>query len=380
MLITFKKPQLISFLCLSIFSIACSGQEVAIKHSNSIETENWGKTGSGQFASLFTLRNKNGLTLRLTNQGATVVSLEVPDRNGKLTNITAGFDKLEDYLAGSPYFGATVGRFCNRIALGKFSLGGKKYQLSINNGKHHLHGGTRGFDKVLWDANIQWREDAGGIRFQHLSKDGEEGYPGNLSVAATYWLTDTDSLIVELEARTDQATPVNLTNHCYWNLGGVGSGTIHNHLLQIESDKTLAVDSDLITTGKFVSVEGTPFDFRKFRKVGERINENKLEPNGYDHCFVLNSNGNKQKLAATVKDPESGRVMKIYTDQIGLQFYSGNFLNGDKSNGGNDYQTLLCLETQHFPNSPNIESFPSTILKPGETYRFVTEHHFSVEK
>lgn len=344
---------------------------------NPVNVEFWGKTTESESVSLYTLRNDNDIVLKMTNYGATVVSLELPDREGNFENVVAGFDNLKRYQDSHPYFGSTVGRFCNRIANGKFSIGDDQFQLATNNDKHHLHGGEKGFDKVLWKGEVVWKSGASGVRFTYLSPDGEEGYPGNLNVVATYWLTNNNELVVELEATTDRATPVNLTNHNYWNLAGVGSGKIHDHLLKIESDKSLAVDSELIPTGKFASLEGTPLDFREFRRLGERIDENNLEPNGYDHCYVLRDDDNS--LAATVKEPKSGRVMKIYTDQIGLQFYSGNFLNGDESCGGNDYQTLFCLETQHYPNSPNIESFPSTILQPGETYRYVTTHAFSVE-
>lgn len=345
---------------------------------NPVQVELWGNTAAGDAVSLYTLRNENNVVLKMTNYGATVVALELPDREGDFANVVAGFDNLKRYQDGHPYFGSTVGRFCNRIANGKFSIGDEAFQLATNNDKHHLHGGEKGFDKVLWQGEVVWKSDASGVRFSYLSQDGEEGYPGNLDVVATYWLTNDNELVVELEATTDKATPVNLTNHNYWNLAGVGSGKIHDHLLKIEADKSLAVDAELIPNGMFDSVEGTTLDFREFHPMGERIDQNDLEPNGYDHCFVLRDDDNS--LAATVKDPKSGRVMKIYTDQIGLQFYTGNFLNGDESCGGNEYQTLFCLETQHYPNSPNIDSFPSTILKPGEKYRHVTTHSFSVEK
>lgn len=343
-----------------------------------VEVEIWGKTPDGQEVSLYTFSNKNGLTVKMTNYGAIVVSVETPDRNGKFANINAGFDNLDSYLAGHPYFGSTVGRFCNRIANGKFSLGKKDYTLAQNNGDHHLHGGEKGYDKVVWTGTPVKQIGAKGVEFSYLSEDGEEGYPGNLAITATYLLTNNNELIVDLQAETDAATPVNLTNHNYWNLAGVGSGTIHNHLLKVEADKSLDVDEGLIPTGKFNDLQGTPLDFKEFHKIGARIEENNLDPNGYDHCFALRNQNGKMALAATVKEPESGRMMKIYTDQIGLQFYSGNFLTGDESSGGNEYQTLFCLETQHYPNSPNIKSFPTTILKPGQKYHHVTVHEFSV--
>ena len=364
---------LAAFLCLTVTGFLQAAGKLGV------EVEAWGKTPEGQEVSLYTFSNKNGLTVKMTNYGAIVVSVETPDRNGKLANINAGFDNLDSYLAGSPYFGATVGRFCNRIANGKFSIGNKEYTLAQNNGDHHLHGGEQGYDKVVWTGTPVKRGGAKGVEFSYLSEDGEEGYPGNLAIKATYLLTNNNELVVDLQAETDAATPINLTNHNYWNLGGVGSGTIHNHLLKVEADKSLDVDEDLIPTGKFNDVHGTPLDFKKFYKIGARIEQNNLEPNGYDHCFALRRQNGKMALAATVKEPKSGRMMKIYTDQIGLQFYSGNFLTGDEGSGGNDYQTLFCLETQHYPNSPNIKSFPTTILEPGQKYHHVTIHEFSVE-
>ncbi len=364
---------LVAFLCLTVTGVLQGAGKTGV------EVEAWGKTPDGQDVSLYTFSNKNGLVVKMTNYGAIVVSVETPDRDGKLANINAGFDNLESYLAGHPYFGSTVGRFCNRIANGKFSIGKKEYTLAQNNGDHHLHGGEKGYDKVVWTGIPVKRGGAKGVEFSYLSEDGEEGYPGNLAIKATYLLTNHNELVVVLQAETDAATPVNLTNHNYWNLGGVGSGSIHGHQLKVEADKSLDVDEGLIPTGKFNDVKGTPLDFREFHKIGERIEANNLDPNGYDHCFVLRNQKGKMALAATVKEENSGRVMKIYTDQIGLQFYSGNFLTGDESSGGNDYQTLFCLETQHYPNSPNIPTFPTTILNPGEKYRHVTVHAFSVE-
>ena len=364
---------LVAFLSLTVTGVLLGAGKTGV------EVEAWGKTPDGQDVSLYTFSNKNGLVVKMTNYGAIVVSVETPDRDGKLANINAGFDNLESYLAGHPYFGSTVGRFCNRIANGKFSIGKKEYTLAQNNGDHHLHGGEKGYDKVVWTGIPVKRGGAKGVEFSYLSEDGEEGYPGNLAIKATYLLTNHNELVVVLQAETDAATPVNLTNHNYWNLGGVGSGSIHGHQLKVEADKSLDVDEGLIPTGKFNDVKGTPLDFREFHKIGERIEANNLDPNGYDHCFVLRNQKGKMALAATVKEENSGRVMKIYTDQIGLQFYSGNFLTGDESSGGNDYQTLFCLETQHYPNSPNIPTFPTTILNPGEKYRHVTVHAFSVE-
>ncbi|MEC7565518.1 MAG: aldose epimerase family protein [Planctomycetota bacterium] len=344
-----------------------------------VTVESWGVTEDGQEIQLYTLRNHRGMVVRLMDYGATVVSVETADRQGQTDNINVGFSKLEDYFLGHPYFGATVGRYCNRIANGKFSIAGTEYTLAQNNGDHHLHGGTNGYNRVVWTGRVVRRIGSVGVEFSYLSADGEEGYPGNVSVTATYRLTARNELIVDLQARTDQATPINLTNHNYWNLGGVGSGTIHDHHLQVEADLSLAVDQDLIPTGEMVPVKGTPLDFREPHKMGERINQNTLEPNGYDHCFALRSLGRRIALAATVTDPKSGRVMKIFTDQPGLQFYTGNFLSGSEADGGHPYQTAFCLETQHFPDSPNIDNFPTTLLQPGKKYRHITVHAFSTQ-
>jgi aldose 1-epimerase len=344
-----------------------------------VSIEEWGATPEGHEIQFYTLSNKQGMTVQVTNYGATVVSVNTADRNGKIANINLGFDSLDGYQLGHPYFGATVGRYCNRIANGKFSINGTEYTLAQNNGDHHLHGGEKGFNRVVWSARVVRRLGGIGVEFSYESVDGEEGYPGNVSVTATYVLTNRNELVVDLQAETDQLTHVNLTNHNYWNLSGVGSGTIHDHVLQVEADHSLAVDAGLIPTGELLEVEGTPLDFRTSRAMGEQIEKNDLDPNGYDHCFVLNSKGRRQTLAAAVTDPASGRVMKIFTDQPSLQFYTGNFLSGSEADGGNEYQTAFCLETQHFPNSPNTDTFPSTLLHPGQRYRHVTVHAFSAE-
>jgi aldose 1-epimerase len=346
----------------------------------SIEKTAFGKTAAGVAVDLYTLTNAQGLVLKMTNFGAIVVSLEVPDRDGKLANVNMGFSKLDGFLGKNPYFGATVGRFCNRIAAGKFTLDGKQYTLATNDGgKHHLHGGNAGLNKVVWKAEPFENQSGVAIKFTYLSKDGEEGYPGNLNVTAVYTLTNENELAVEFTATADKATPVNLTNHCYWNLAGAGSGTIRNHELTIDADKYLPVDAVLIPTGEVAGVAGTPLDFTKPEKIGARLDQIQATPVGYDHCFVLRGAAGKMHLAAKVKDPKSGRVMEIHTTQPALQFYSGNFLDGTPgSNNYNQYDGF-CLETQHYPDSPNHADSPNTILRPGETFHEKTVHKFHAE-
>jgi aldose 1-epimerase len=348
-------------------------------HPMKIEKSPFGRTKDGVEVDLYTCTNANGSVLKMTNFGATTVAFEVPDRQGKRANVTMGFESLEGYLGGHPYFGATVGRYCNRIAKGRFTLDGQEYTLATNNGENHLHGGDIGFNKVVWDAEPFESDSGVGVEFTYQSPDGEEGYPGNLSVTATYTLTNDDELVVEFNATTDKATPVNLTNHNYWNLAGAGSGTIRNHVLEIAADKYLPVDEGLIPTGELADVAGTPLDFTQPEKIGARLDQIQADPVGYDHCYVLRGEVGEMKLAARVKDPESGRVMEIHTTQPGLQFYSGNFLDGSAENGGYQQYDGFCLETQHFPDSPNQPEFPNAILRPGETYQHKTVHKFTAE-
>ncbi|MCH7727492.1 MAG: galactose mutarotase [Planctomycetes bacterium] len=368
-------------LLLSFFLLAdvVHAEKKEKKNKMTVKKRSFGKTGDGKKVTLYTCTNANGLVMKLTTYGAIVVSLETPDRDGKLANITLGFDSLEGYMPRHPYLGATVGRFCNRIAKGKVTLDGKEYQLATNNAPNHLHGGDAGFDKVLWKGRTVKTDDAVGVEFRYKSKDGEEGYPGNLKVAVVYTLTNKNEFTVEFTATTDKATPINLTNHNYWNLAGAGSGTIHEHELTVSADKFLAVDDTLIPTGDLTDVKNTPLDFTKAKKIGTDLAKIKSDPVGYDHCFVLRKQDGKLNLAARVKDPKSGRVMEIYTTQPGLQFYTGNFLDGSESNGGFKQYEAFCLETQHYPDSPNQPSFPSAILKPGETFKQTTVHRFSVE-
>lgn len=348
-----------------------------------VSSSPYGKTKDGVEAKLFRCVNANGLVLTLTDYGAIVVSMETPDRDGKLANITLGFPSLDGYLQRHPYFGATVGRYGNRIAGGKFMLDGKEYTLATNNGPNHLHGGLKGFDAVMWKATEVKDDKSCGVEFRYLSKDGEEGFPGNLNVKVTYRLTNEDELAIDYEATTDKATVLNLTNHCYWNLGGAGSGQILGTELTLEADAYLPIDDNSIPLGKPAPVDGTPMDFRKKHTIGERIDQLKKEPHktqGYDHCYVLRSQSGALAKAATAIDPKSGRKMEIYTTEPGVQLYCGNFLSGDPSNGGYKQHEAFCLETQHYPDSPNKPSFPTTTLKPGATFKSKTVHKFSVAK
>ncbi len=357
--------------------IACSiksGGEMSVSKSA------FGMTADGKSVDLYTCVNSHGLVMKVMDYGATVVELQAPDRAGKLANITLGFKTLDGYLGEHPYFGATVGRYANRIAKGKFTLDGKEYTLATNNGPNALHGGVVGFNRVMWHAEPVEDDDAVGVRFTYTSPDGEEGYPGTLQATVTYRLTNRDEMCIDYVATTDKATPVNLTNHCYWNLGGAGSGTILDHQLMIAADKYLPVDDTLIPTGQLADVAGTPFDFRQPHRIGARIDQVKGDPPGYDHCFVLRSQNGKMALAARVSDPATGRVMEIYTTQPGIQFYTGNFLDGSDASGGYERNAALCLETQHYPDSPNESAFPNVILRPGETYRQTTIHHFLSDK
>lgn len=354
-----------------------------IKNDMSIEKTVFGKTKDGQEVHLFTIKNKNGLVLKLIDYGATVVAVETPDKNGKLDNITLSFPNLEGYTQRHPYFGSTVGRYGNRIAQGKFKIEDQEYTLATNNDVNHLHGGKVGFDAMVWKAEEVQSPNTTGVKFTYSSPDGEEGYPGKLDTTVTYSLTNDDQLSIDYEAQTDKPTVVNLTNHCYWNLGGAGSGDILKHELMIAADKYLPIDSTSIPTGELADVAGTAMDFTKPTAIGARIDELKKEPHttkGYDHCYVLRGQGGALELAAVVKDPASGRVMEILTTEPGIQLYCGNFLDGSEGNGGFKQHEAFCLETQHYPDSPNQPSFPSTLLKAGDTYKSKTVHKFSVEK
>ncbi len=337
----------------------------------------WGES-DGKKVYLYTLTNNKGAQVKISNYGGTITSWVTPDSKGNKSSIVLGFNELKGYLAHPPYFGATVGRYGNRIANGKFTLDGKTYKLAANNGKNSLHGGLKGFDKVVWDA-APLADNTPSLTLNYLSKDGEEGYPGNLKVSVKFSLSDADELKIEYNAETDKATPINLTNHSYFNLTGDVSNTILNHVLMIDADRYTPVDTSLIPTGELKPVKGTPFDFTTPHKIGERIGQVK---GGYDHNFVLNKKGTALDKVAEVDDSISGRKLEVYTTQPGLQFYSGNFLDGSiKTDEGKPItqHAALCLETQHFPDSPNQPSFPSTILKPGEKYYTETTYKVSVQ-
>lgn len=337
----------------------------------------WGNY-DGKDVFLFTLTNAKGQQVQISNYGGTVTHWIVPDKNGNKNSIVLGYDSLSGYLAHPPYFGATIGRYGNRIGDAKFTLDGKTYKLAANNGKNSLHGGLKGFDKQVWDASVE-NDSVPSLTLKYLSKDGEEGFPGNLSVTVQYTLTDDDELKLEYTATTDKATPINLTNHSYFNLTGDADNTILDEKLQINADNYTPVDTSLITTGEIKPVKGTPFDFTTPTKIGARIDQVK---GGYDHNFVLNSKGGTMAEAAILQDSISGRKLEVFTDQPGLQFYTGNFLDGTLKNyDGKPIQqhAALCMETQHFPDSPNKPQFPSCILKPGETYHTVTMYKLSVQ-
>ncbi len=342
----------------------------------SIKKELFGNTGEGQGVDLYTLTNSSGMTVKITNYGGIVTSMVVPDKNGQMDDVVLGFDTLGQYLAGHPYFGATIGRYGNRIAGGRFTLDGATYTLAKNNGENHLHGGIKGFDRVVWQAQEIQTEGGVGVKLTYLSKDGEEGYPGNLSAAVSYTLTEGNELRIDYEATVDKPSPVNLTHHSYFNLEGAGAGDILGHILTIRADRFTPVDEGLIPTGELKEVENTPMDFRLPTAVGARLDQVK---GGYDHNYVLNQYDGSLRLAARVRAPQSGRVMEVLTSEPGLQFYSGNFLDGTiKGKGGKIYHKHygFCLEAQHFPDSPNQPHFPSTILRPGQTYRQQTIYRF----
>ncbi len=339
---------------------------------------------AGEVVRIYTLKNAHGIEVRIMTFGASIVSLKTPDREGHLQNIVLGFDTLDPYLAGVPYYGATVGRYANRIADARFVLDGITYALTPNDGANSLHGGVRGFDKRVWkvDGNASGHR----LRLTYVSAPGEEGFPGQLTAYVTYQLREDDSLSIEYEATSTAATPVNLANHAYFNLSADPNRSILGHSLTINADKFTPVDATLIPTGELRPVAGTPFDFRTAAAIGSRIDADDEQlkiGHGYDHNWVLNAaHGQALRFAARLTDPASGRVLEVFTTQPGLQFYTGNFLNGKPAGQGSvyNYRTGLCLETQHFPNSPNQPAFPSTILRPGETYVQQTELRFRTLK
>ena len=354
--------------------------------SGTISQAPFGNTPDGTPVAIYTLRNSKGMEARIMTYGGIIVSLKVPDKNGKLGDVVLGYDDLDGYLKATPYFGALIGRYGNRIGGAKFTLEGKTYTLAPNNGPNSLHGGLKGFDKVVWTAV---KADVGPkgprLELNYLSQDGEEGFPGNLKVMAVYTLTDNSELRLDFTATTDQPTVCNLTHHSYFNLAGQGNGDILGHIVYINADNTTPVDSNLITTGEIKPVDGTPFDFRKPTAIGARINDPDTQLQygpGYDHNWVINKPMGKLGLMARVYEPTTGRVMEVLSTEPGLQFYTGNFLDGTiTGKDGKVYQrrTAFCMEPHHYPDSPNKPMFPTTELKPGETYKNTIVYKFSVK-
>jgi len=344
-----------------------------------VKTEPFGKTAAGEPVDAFILTNRRGLRAKLTNWGACLVEMHTPDRNGAMADITLGFDTLDRYLVKHPHFGVTTGRFANRIAAGKFTLDGVTHQLAVNNGANHLHGGPTGFHARVWKAEPLAAEN--GVRFSYVSADGEEGFPGKLTVAVTYTLTDDDELRLDYEATTDKPTVLNLTNHAYWNLAGAGEGDVLGHEVTLHASRFIPVDASGIPTGEIAAVAGTPMDFKKAKTLARDFAQIGGTPGGYDHCYVIDhASADALTLAGEAFEPRSGRVLKVSTTEPGIQLYTGNFLDGSVvGKGGKSYKKNygFCLETQHYPDSPNQPNFPSTVLRPGETFRSTTVHHFS---
>ena len=377
-----------ALLCALLFvgELSLAGSLSSQGMRGTIRKETFGKTASGEQIGLYTLSNKKGMEVAITNFGATVVVLKVPDRAGKLADVVLGFDTLQGYENGTAYFGATVGRYGNRIGGGKFSIDGKTYTLPKNNGDNTLHGGITGFNKKVWMAREIASKDGESLEMSYSSEDGEEGFPGNLSVKVVFTLpTDGNELTIDYTATTDKATVLNLTNHSYFNLAGEGNGDILDHVLTLHAKQFTPVDKTLIPTGELRDVAGTPLDFTRATAIGKRINESYEQlvfGKGYDHNWVIASDGRKGlTLAAEAYDPKSGRTLEVLTTEPGVQFYSGNFLDGPKGKGNKPYRqrAAFCLETQHFPDSPNHPNFPSTLLKPNSVFRSQTVFRFSAK-
>ena len=354
-----------------------------VVQSQTVTKTSFGKTSAGENVDLYTLRNTHGVEAKITNYGGILVSLKVPDRNGKFDDVVLGFNDLDAYLKGHPYFGALVGRYGNRIAKGRFTLNGVEYKLAVNNGENHLHGGIKGFDKAIWTGREMKTAAGPAVVLTYLSKDGEEGYPGNLQVRVVYTLTNNDELKIDYSATTDKDTVINLTHHSYFNLAGEGNGDILNHRVTIVANRFVPTDAGSIPTGELRRVAGTPFDFLKPHAIGERINQDDEQlkfGNGYDHTWVINGRAGMLRPAATAYEPTSGRVMQVWTTEPGVQFYTGNFLDGTLTGkSGKIYQRRFgfCFETQHFPDSPNHPTFPTTTLRKGATYKSTTIYRFS---
>jgi aldose 1-epimerase len=383
MLSIFDLMKKLSFFLILLQYVSC--QSISKKNNMNqlkISKEIFGKTKENTTIHKFILTNKNGMEVSVINFGGIITSLKSRDSKGNYEDVVLGFDNLSQYEDESPYFGAIIGRYGNRIAEGKFTLDGKSYNLAVNNDINHLHGGLKGFDKVVWDPSQEVTDSMVSLILKYKSEDMEEGYPGNLKVKVTYSLDNNDELSVRYEAETDKKTIINLTQHSYFNLSGDFSKDILDHEVTIEADSFLPVGSTLIPTGEIRSVKGTPFDFRYSKTIGEDINISNKQlsyGNGYDHCWVLNNQDIGLRTVASAYHPKSGRLVEVYSDQPGIQFYSGNFLDGklkSKQDGSYGFRSGLCLETQHYPNSPNEKNFPSVTLNPGEKYRTQTVFKF----
>ena len=356
------------------------------KNKVSITKSFYGKTKDNKKVDLYSFKNENGMQVDIINYGGIITSLKVPDKNGETEDIVLGYNKLEDYINENPYFGSIIGRYGNRIAKGKFNLNGNQYTLATNNDENHLHGGNIGFDKVIWEAETKINSNSSSLILKYLSRDMEEGYPGNLYTTVTYKITNDNSVEIKYEAQTDKTTVINLTQHSYFNLSGDFNQSILNHKVKINANQFLPVNKSLIPTGNKLNVSMTPFDFRNYKEIKKDINADDLQlnyGNGYDHCWVLNDYKNGYRLIASAYHEESGRLMEVYSDQPGLQFYTGNFLDGSlpqKGEGFYNFRSGFCMETQHFPDSPNQLDFPSVTLNPNEKYNSKTTYKFKVKE
>ena len=374
--VSMKKILLIIFPLLLTF---CTSNYKKVER---ITREPFGKAPDGTPVELFTLKNKNGIQVQITNYGGIITTLKVPDNQGKVDDVVLGYYSLDKYIEKSPSFGCLIGRFGNRIAKGKFSLDGMEYELAINNGPNHLHGGKIGFDKRVWEPQTIEEENSAGLKLHYLSHHMEEGYPGNLDVEATYWLNDQNELKLEFKAVTDKKTILNLTHHSYFNLNGHNAGDILDHQVKFNADRIVAIDSTSIPTGDLMKVKGTPFDFTEFKSISRDIKADHPQiknGNGYDHSFVINGKTGELRLACTVKEPDSGRILEVWTTEPAVQFYTANFLDGSiigKDQAVYEKRNGFCLEAQHFPDSPNHPDFPTTVLNPGETYSQTTIYKF----
>lgn len=385
---------LLTLLSFVLLNIQCKNEKkadtnttpVEMKNLVTISKESFGTTNDSIPVDKYILKNEKGMEISIITYGGIITNWTAPDKNGNYNDIVLGFDSIEKYqMPGVPFFGALIGRYGNRIAKAKFSLDGTEYTLAANDGQNHLHGGTKGFDKVVWNASEETTDSTASLVLTYLSKDMEEGYPGNLQTKVTYTLDNNNELTVLYEATTDKKTVVNLTQHTYFNLSGDFSKNILDTEMTINADAYLPVDATLIPTGELRPVAGTPFDFREPKALGKDIeaeNEQLKRGGGYDHCWVLNNQNEGIRLAATAHDPQTGRVLKVYSDEPGIQLYTGNFLDGtlpSKQEGNYGHRTGFCLETQHYPDSPNQPEFPSTVLNPGETYKTTTSFKFSTK-